>query len=171
MSEVPVDLYIATYSDPGAAQQDWDDVKQLARDGVITVDGLVLVSRDTDGKIDVKDNAHDVGRGAAIGAVGGAVVGLIFPPALLASAVVGGGIGAGAGAIRDRREKKEIKADVEDVLPAGSSGIVAMFEERWVGDVEKALTNADNVTKHEVDSDSAEDVKSAATNGGGAPTN
>lgn len=171
MSDVPVDLYIAAYSDPGAAQQDWDDIKQLARDDVITVDGLVLVSRDTDGKINVKDNAHDVGRGAAIGAVGGAVVGLIFPPALVASAVVGGGIGAGAGAIRDRREKKEIKADVEQVLPAGSSGIVAMFEERWVGDVEKALTNADNVTKHEVDSDSAEDVRSAAANGGGAPTN
>ena len=33
--EVPVDLYIAAYSDPGAAQQDWDDIKQLARDDVI----------------------------------------------------------------------------------------------------------------------------------------
>ena len=47
----PVDLYIATYSDPGTAQEDWDDIKQLARDKVITVDGLVLVSRDADGKI------------------------------------------------------------------------------------------------------------------------
>ena len=94
MSAVPVDLYIATYSDPDAAQQDWDDIKQLARNDVITVDGLVLVSRDTDGKIKVKDNANDVGRGAKIGAVGGAIVGLIFPPAFLASAVVGAGIGA-----------------------------------------------------------------------------
>jgi uncharacterized membrane protein len=171
MSEVPVDLYIAAYSDPSAAQEDWDDIKQLARDDVITVDGLVLVSRDADGKIDVKDNANDVGRGAAIGAVGGAVIGLIFPPAFLASALVGGGIGAGAGAIRDRREKKEIKADVEDVLPPNSSGIVALFEERWVGDVDKALSHADNVSKHEVDSESAEDVKATATNGSQATTN
>ena len=171
MSEVPVDLYIAAYSDPSAAQEDWDDIKQLARDDVITVDGLVLVSRDADGKIDVKDNANDVGRGAAIGAVGGAVIGLIFPPAFLASALVGGGIGAGAGAIRDRREKKEIKADVEDVLPPNSSGIVALFEERWVGDVDKALSQADNVSKHEVDSESAEDVKATATNGSQATTN
>ena len=144
MSEVPVDLYIAAYSDPSAAQQDWDDIKQLARDDVITVDGLVLVSRDADGKIDVKDNANDVGRGAAIGAVGGAVIGLIFPPAFLASALVGGGIGA-APEQCDRREKKEIKADVEDVLSPNSSGIVALFEERWVGDVDKALSHADNV--------------------------
>ena len=151
MSDVPVDLYIATYSDPDAAQQDWDGIKQLARDDVIEVDGLVLVSRDDDGKIKVKDNANDVGKGAAIGAVGGAIIGLIFPPALIALAVVGGGIGAGAGAIVDRRQKKEIKADIEDVLPPGSSGIVALFEERWVDDVEKALAKADKTSKHEVD--------------------
>ena len=163
MSDVPVDLYIATYSDEDAAQEDWDDIKELAREGVITVDGLVLVSRSSDGKIDVKDNAHDVGRGAAIGAVGGAIVGLIFPPAFLASAAVGAGIGAGAGAIVDRRDKNEIKADVEDVLPPGSSGIVALFEESWIDDVEKALGKADKVTKHEVDGESADNVKEKAT--------
>jgi uncharacterized membrane protein len=166
MSTVIEDLYIATYSDPDAAQEDWDDIKQLARDDVISVDGLVLVSRGADGKIDVKDNAHDVGKGAAIGAVGGAVVGLIFPPALLASAAVGAGIGAGSGAIVDRRQKKEIKAEVENVLPPGSSGIVALFEERWMDDVEKALTKADKVSKHEVDADSAEEVKASAGSGG-----
>ncbi len=160
------DLYIATYSDPDAAQDDWDGIKQLARDKVITVDGLVLISRDTDGKIHVKDNANDVGRGAAIGAVGGAIVGLIFPPALLASAAVGAGIGAGAGAIVDSQQKKEIKEDVEDVLPPGSSGIVALFEERWVDDVDQALTKADKVSKHDVDSDSAAEVKATATTGG-----
>ncbi len=127
------------------------------------MDGLVLVSRDADGKIDVKDNAHDFGRGAALGAVGGAIVGLIFPPAFLASAVVGAGVGAGAGAMLDRHDKNEIKADVEDVLPPGSSGIVALFEEQWVADVENALANADNSTTHEVDSKSAEQVKAAAT--------
>ena len=92
MADAPMDLYIATYSDPDAAQQDWDDIKQLARDDVITVDGLVLVSRDADGKIDVKDNAHDVGKGAALGAVGGAVIGLIFPRRSSHQAVVGAGI-------------------------------------------------------------------------------
>ncbi len=163
MSEAPVNLYIATYSDEDAAQEDWDDIKELAREGVITVDGLVLVSRNDDGKITVKDNAHDVGHGAAIGAVGGAIVGLIFPPAFLASAAVGAGIGAGAGAIVDHRDKNEIKADVEDALPPGSSGIVALFEPRWVDDVDKALGKADKVSQHEVDGDSADQVKATAS--------
>jgi uncharacterized membrane protein len=162
MSDAPVDLYIAAYSDPGAAQEDWDEIKQLARDKVITVDGLVLVSRGADGKIEVKDKASDVGKGAVLGAVGGAVIGLIFPPALLASAAVGAGIGAGTGAILDHKHKNEIKADVEEALPPGSSGIVALFGERWVADVDKALAKADKVTKHEVDSKSAEEVKATA---------
>jgi uncharacterized membrane protein len=162
MSDAPVDLYIAAYSDPGAAQEDWDEIKQLARDKVITVDGLVLVSRGADGKIEVKDKASDVGKGAVLGAVGGAVVGLIFPPAVLASAAVGAGIGAGTGAILDHKHKNEIKADVEEALPPGSSGIVALFEERWVDEVDNALTKADKVTKHEVDSNSAEEVKATA---------
>lgn len=68
-----------------------------------------------------------------------------------------------AGAILDHEEKKETKADVEDVLPPGSSGIVALFEERWVEDVEKALAKADKTTAHEVDSDSADEVKATAT--------
>jgi uncharacterized membrane protein len=126
MSDAPANLYIATYPDPGVAQEDWDNIKQLAHDKVITLDGLVLVSRDADGKIEVKDNASDVGKGAVWGLVGGAVVGLIFPPALLVSAAVGAGIGAGTGAILDHNQKEDIKADVEDVLPPGSSGIVAL---------------------------------------------
>jgi uncharacterized membrane protein len=161
MSVAP-DLYIATYSDPEAAQEDWDDIKRLARDKVIMVDGLVLVNRGDDGKIEVKDDANDVGKGAKLGAVGGAVIGLIFPPALIASAVVGAGIGAGTGAIVDRYQKQEIKEDVEDVLPSGSSGIVALFEERWVDDVEDALAKADKVTRHELDDKSADELKTTA---------
>ena len=83
-----------------------------------------------------------------MGAVGGAIVGLIFPPALLASAVVGAGIGAGAGVVVDQVTKHQIRADVENTLPPGSSGIVAIFEERWVTEVEKALTRADKAEHH-----------------------
>jgi uncharacterized membrane protein len=158
-TDVPLDLYIAAYDDEGAAKADWDAVKALARDDVIKVKGMVLVSRDADdGKIHVKDNAHDVGKGAAIGAVGGLIVGLIFPPSLLASAVVGAGLGGGAGAILEHGYKREIKADVEDALPPGSSGIVAIFEETWVAEVEKALEKSEKVTKHKVDPNSVDEV-------------
>ncbi len=147
-ADTPLDIYIAAYSDPAAAQADWDQIKQLAKDKVVRIDGLVLVSRDDNGKIHVKDNAHDAGFGAAVGAVGGAVVGLIFPPALLASAAVGAGIGAGTGLVVDQVAKHEIRSDLEATLPPGSSGIVAVVEERWVEEVEKALAKAEKAEHH-----------------------
>ena len=162
-TEAPVDLYVAAYADPDAAKSDWDAIKELANNDTIKVDGLVLVSRRADGKIHVDDDFHETRKGAAWGAVGGAVVGLIFPPALLASAAVGAGIGAGAGALVSHGEKEEIKADVEDTLPLNSSGIVAIFEEQWEGDIDKALSKASNVTKEKVDQDSANEVKAAAS--------
>jgi hypothetical protein len=57
-SDIPVDLYIAAYADPDAAQRDWDDLKALEKNKVIEIDGLVLVSREMDGKIRVRDDAH-----------------------------------------------------------------------------------------------------------------
>ena len=162
-TDAPVDLYIATYPDPTAAQADWAAIKQLAKDDVINVDGLILVSRRADGKIHVDDDFHETRKGATWGAVGGAVIGLIFPPAILASAAVGAGIGAGVGGLVSHGRKEEIKADVEDTLPLDSSGIVAIFEEQWEDDIDKALSKASTVTKEKVDPDSADQVKAAAT--------
>jgi uncharacterized membrane protein len=162
-TDAPVDLYIAAYDDPNAARGDWDTIKDLAKEDLIKVDGLILVSRTADGKIKVDDDFHETRKGAALGAVGGAVIGLIFPPAILASAAVGAGIGAGAGALVSHGRKEEIKADVDDTLPLNSSGIVAIFEERWEDDIDKALSNASNVTKEKVDPESADQVKATAT--------
>jgi uncharacterized membrane protein len=162
-TDAPVDLYVAAYDDPNAARGDWDTIKELAKDDTIKVDGLILVSRTNDGKIKVDDDFHETRKGAAWGAVGGAVIGIIFPPALLASAAVGAGIGAGTGALVSHGRKEEIKADVDDTLPLNSSGIVAIFEEQWEDQIDKALSSASNVTKEKVDSDSADKVKTAAT--------
>lgn len=148
MAEAPLDLYIAAYDDPDAAEQDWEAIKQLEKDKIISAEALVLVNRADDGKIHIKDNAHSVGAGAVIGGVGGAIVGLIFPPALLASAAVGAGIGAGAGAAVKQLEKHQVKADIERTLPRGSSGIIVLVEERWVTDVEGALPRAAKFEQH-----------------------
>ena len=158
-TDTPVDLYIAAYADPDAARNDWDAVKRLAADDVIKVDGLILVSRRSDGKIHVEDDFHTTRKGA----VGGAVIGLIFPPTLLAGALVGAGLGGGVGGLMSHSDKKAIKAEVEDTLPLNSSGIVALFEEQWASEIDKALPKASKVTKEQVDPSSAAEVKTAAT--------
>lgn len=151
--EPPHDLYIAAYPDASTAEEDWNALKKLVADKVLEVEALALVNRDSDGKIQVKDTSRDTGVGATIGAVGGALVGLIFPPSLLASAAVGAGLGAGSGAVVDRVTRRKIKADVEWILPAGGSGIVVIFDEKWVNEVEKALARSQKVSRDHVHDD------------------
>ena len=160
--DAPLALYIAAYTDPDAAQVDWDAFKQLRKDKVIQVEGLVLVTRDAEGKIHEKDNIPNVGVGAVLGAAGGLLVGLIFPPSLLAAGAVGAGIGAGTGGLLSHVEKKEIKAEVADDLAPGSSGIVVLFDPSFTDAVDKALPKANKVLKHDVDPKSAEAAKAAA---------
>jgi uncharacterized membrane protein len=151
--DAPLDLFIGTYPDAPAAEEAWRGLKQLADDEVVFVEGLALVNRDENGKIHVKDTKHEGGVGATIGAVGGAVLGLIFPPSLLASAVVGTAVGAGAGTTVDRLSKRRIKSDVEWAVPPGSSGVVVIFHEEWAAEVERALAGATRIERHHVHED------------------
>jgi len=160
--ENPVALYIAAYNDASAAQGDYDALKELVKAGVIFVDVAVLVSRDDEGKLYVKENAHEVAGGTMVGAAAGLLIGLIFPPAFLASGVVGGAIGAGVGKLVKVDRTSDIKKEVEDVLPPGTSGIIALFDITWKPKVDEALKNASKIDSEEVDAESAAKLKEEA---------
>jgi uncharacterized membrane protein len=155
-------LYIAAYDDADGAQGDFDALKELVRTGAIFVDVAVLVSRGDDGKISVKENAHEVAGGSMVGAAAGFVIGLIFPPSIIAATVVGGGAGAGFGKLLSHHRGNEVKKDVEKVLPSGSSGIIAVFDVTLKPKVEETLSKAAKVDEEEVDANSVEQVKEAA---------
>jgi len=120
------------------------------------VGARALVSGDSAGKTHAEDPSRETGKGAKIGAVGGAVIGLIFPPSLLATAALGAGLGGGAGALMDRVAKRKIKTEVEWSLPAGGWGVVVVFDEQWVAEVEKGLAGAVKIARdhlHDHDED------------------
>ena len=160
--ENPVALYIAAYNDENAAQGDYDALKALVKAGAIFVDVAVLVSRDGEGKLYVKENAHEVAGGTMVGAAAGLLIGLIFPPAFLASGVVGGAVGASVGKLVKMDRTSDIKKEVEDVLPPGSSGIIAMFDITWKPKVDEALKNASKIDEEEVSPESAAKLKEEA---------
>ena len=81
---------------------------------------------------------------------------------MIAATVVGGAAGAGAGGLLSHHREHEIKKDIEDVLPPGSSGIVTVFDVTWKPKIDEALAKADKVDQEEVDADSVEKVKEAA---------
>ena len=161
MNDVPLDLYIAGYNDPTAAKIDFDALKKAQRDGIIMIDGAILVARDADGTMHVTETGdHDVFKGATIGIAGGLVLGLFAPP-LLGAMVVGGLIGGVIGKLAKHHEEKGIEKDLEDVIPPGTSGIVAVFEEVWVAEVERQLAKAERKAVKEADKQTAKELKAA----------
>jgi len=159
MNDVPLDLYIAGYNDPEAARADFDALKKAQREGIVFIDGMVLVSRDADGTLHVKESGdHDVFKGATIGVAGGLVVGLFAPP-LLGAMVVGGLVGGLVGKLAKHHDEKGIQKDIDDVVPPGSSAVVAVFEEIWVDEVERQLAKADKKAVKQADKQTANELK------------
>src|SRR5262245_52959466 len=86
-------LFIATYPDEAAARADYDVVKALhGIDAIGTFDAAV-VTKDDKGKVHVNKDETATRTGAWGGVAAGALVGILFPPGLLASAAVGGAVG------------------------------------------------------------------------------
>ena len=79
-------IYIGTYPDETAARVDYDVVKALhAVDAVGSFDAAV-VTKDDKGKIHVNKDETATRTGGWVGVGVGALVGILFPPAILASA-------------------------------------------------------------------------------------
>ncbi len=159
MSEAPLDVYIAGYDDPASAKADFDSLKKAQREGIVFIDGAILVNRDADGTMHVKESGdHDVFKGATVGVAGGFVLGLFAPP-LLGAMVVGGAIGGLLGKLAKHHEEKAIGKDAEDVIAPGKSGVVAVFEEIWVDEVASQLAKANKKSVKQADKKTADELK------------
>jgi uncharacterized membrane protein len=102
MPEKPLIAFIATYDDVADARQDYAEVKQAHERGFIGDYDAAVVWRDDKGRVQIDSVGEESGRKWLLAGLGaGAVVGLIFPPSLLASAAIGALAGAVIGRFRD----------------------------------------------------------------------
>lgn len=148
MTDPNYSLFVGAYDDETAAQEDFAAVKAL--DDVSVVAAIVL-SRDEEGKVSAKEHGGKVvGKGTGIGAVAGLVVGLFAPPLLLSGAV-GAGIGAAVAGIVKHHEQKKIGVDAQEWLPAGSSAIVAVIDDKYLDRIDAAVEKATKKTNKAID--------------------
>ena len=73
-----------------------------------------------------------------------------------------GAMGAGVGKLVKMDRTSDIKKEVEDVLPPGTSGIIALFDITWKPKVDEALKNASKIDEEEVSPESAAKLKEEA---------
>ncbi len=142
MPETLTDVLVAGYQDVDAATQDFDALAALVKSGRVEVEGMILVTHATDGGVSVRQTGDHLGRkGAGWGGGVGVAVGLFAPP-LLASAAVGAVAGGVVGKFVDHRLQHEIHDKIGENLPAGSAGIIAVFDDEQRLGVEQALGRA-----------------------------
>lgn len=88
------DLIAIAYPDQAAVERARERLRKAVADGVIQVEDAVVMIRDEDGKVDVRQGSTGVGKAAAGGAVWGGLIGLTLLAPLFGMAVgaVAGGV-------------------------------------------------------------------------------
>ena len=154
-------LVVGSYDDAAAASTDYQALRSGQDAGGYEIVGAVVLERDEDGKVRVKEHGDkSVGHGVALGAGAGVVIGLFAPP-LLAATAVGAGIGAILGAIKKGREEKKIGDDIDEYLAPGTSAVVAVVDDKWADRVEDALVRAEKRITKAIESENYEKLRKA----------
>ena len=161
-----LDVLIAVYLIPDLAQQDFDAFVKRAGEKTISADGIVLVTKDADGEVQVKETGDHLGRkGVKAGAGAGLVVGLFAPP-LLAATAVGAAVGGLTGKFARKRLESGIGEKMDDALPPGSAGIIAVYEHEHAEVVNETLANAIRTSTAQIDKASAKELKAGLEEAG-----
>ncbi len=143
MSEVPVQLLIAAFNTPTAAEEVLDQLKTAKKEKLIGIQAARVLVKDEKGKVHTKDVGLTTGKGAVAGGVVGAVVGVLTGGVGLALGAAGALVGGLIG-----KSKKEGRFDsyrieqIADSLTPNSSAIIAVIEHKWVAELEAELEEA-----------------------------
>jgi uncharacterized membrane protein len=151
-----VELFIAAYGTERGAADALKAFQSAQRAGAIDLIDAAVIVHGTDDKVTFHETADPSGKTwAKRGAIAGGLVGLIFPPSIIASAAVAGAAGGVWGKVRDKGFKDEELRDIGTSLPPGSSAIIAIAEDRVVEQLERGLAGYERIARHGVSADAA----------------
>jgi uncharacterized membrane protein len=90
---------------------------------------------------------------------------MIVRATFLLATAIGAGIGAIAGDLTKRHDEKKMGVDLDECLPDGSSAILVVLDDQYLGGVEGALTKADKQVNKAIDSDECDKIQKALSKG------
>jgi len=155
MSDKPVFIYAATYSDTDDAWTDYDILVELHAEKLVGTYDVAVVNKDTNGKVHVHKHEKPTQHGAWGGIAVGALVGVVFPAAFVGATVTGGLIGGLGAHFKEGLSRGDVK-ELGEMLDGGEAAIVVIGESRVEEQLSKALTRAQRSFEKEVDADSKE---------------
>lgn len=162
-------LYIGTYPSEAAARADYDVVKDLHSADVVGTYDAAVVTKDSSGKVHINKDEMATRHGGWGGAAAGAIVGILFPPAVLGSALVGAAIGGVGGHLWRGISRSDVK-ELGELIDAGEAALLVVGASTLEEALDKAGLKAEKQIAKQLDNVSTADVdaavKDAATQGG-----
>ena len=155
MSDRPVFLYAAVYSTIEDAEADYEAVFDLHAAGAIGTFDSAVIRKEEDGKVRVTKTEKPTQHGAWTGAAVGALVGIIFPPSIIGTAIVGAGAGGLIGHLRGGVSRDDLK-ELGDALEEGNAAVIVIGESKIEEELQKAVTHANKLIEKQVDADADE---------------
>ena len=155
MADRPVFLYAAIYDDLDDAEADYEAVFELHAAGAIGTFDSAIITKDAEGKVHVSKTEKPTQHGAWTGAGVGALVGLLFPPALIGSAVVGAGAGGLIGHLKGGMSRGDLK-ELGEELEAGNAAVIVLGESKIEEQLAKATQRANKLIEKQIDADADE---------------
>ncbi len=135
-------LLVGAYASVADARADYDVVKALHAEKVVGGFDAAVITKDDKGKVHVNKDETATRKGAWGGAGVGALVGLIFPPALIGTAAVGAAVGAFGGHLAKGLSRSDMR-DLGDLLEEGEAGLVVIGDWRLEERIEELLRHAE----------------------------
>ena len=163
VSDGATTLFVADFNDTGAAWEAYEALRSIEDGRHLAIDGVVVVNRDADGKLEIqKATDHSTKKGLKWGVIGGAALGLVFPPSIIGSAVALGAGGAALGKAHQLHDRIELEKDLADAVAPGHSGIVALVSDPGAVEIRQALAKANGIVEHAVSDVAAKDIRAIA---------
>ena len=156
MTDSTLQVFVAAFGDEKQAASALKDFRAMDREGSIDLIDAVVVVRDTEGKVTYEETADpNAKRMAKRGAIAGGIVGLLFPPSIIAGAVIGGAGGGIWGKVRDKGFKDEDLKAIGDSLEPGTSAVIAIAEDRVVERLARGLEGYQKIARHAVSAEAS----------------
>ena len=153
----------AEFANPDAAKAAYMALLNAEMQGQLRIDGVLAVHADGAGKIHIdKLTEHSTKTGVKWGAAAGLVIGVLFPPAIIASTVGWGIVGGALGKMRNMYHRDQTAKQLEGAIGPNNSGIIALVHAVDVDRITAQIPEATKVTTAEVDEDTAKDIAEEA---------
>jgi uncharacterized membrane protein len=152
MADKDVFLFVGAYKSEDDARADFDAVKALHAEGVIGTYDIALVTKDDQDKVHVKKHEKPTEHGVWTGVAVGALVGILFPPSIIATAAVGGATGGLVGHFWRGMSRSDVK-ELGELIDSGQSALVVVGESKFEQYLDRAFARAQRRTQKQVKAD------------------